>query len=107
MQRDFELIRRLLVFFDEKPDTAHVEVPDVGAEYTESQIRYHLVLLYQAGFLNCEPVKSSTGARVIYVLPFELTWEGHEFLAKRKTMAFGTKFKPRWLRKAAPLHLPS
>lgn len=84
MQRDFNLIRKLLVFFDEKEDPAHVELPDVGAEYTDLQVKYHLILLHQAGFLNCEPVKSSTSERVIYVLPFDLTWEGHEFLAKIK-----------------------
>jgi hypothetical protein len=82
MTRDFELIRKLLIFFDEKPDADHVEVPEIDGGYTDSQIKYHLVLLYQAGFLDCEPVKSSTSDRVIYVLPFNLTWEGHEFLAK-------------------------
>jgi len=83
MQRDFELIRKLLFFFDQKEGPEHVAVPDVGPGFTESQIKYHCVLLYQAGFLNCESVRStSSGDRVIYVLPFDLTWEGHEFLAK-------------------------
>lgn len=85
MTRDFELIRKLLVFFDEKPDGSHVEVPDVGSEYPETQIKYHLVLMYEAGFLNCEPVKSSTSDRVIRVIAFNLSWEGHEFLAKIRT----------------------
>jgi hypothetical protein len=93
MQRDFELIRQLLVFFDEKPDPNYVEVPLAGQEYTESQIKYHLVLLYQAGFLNCEAVKSSTSDRVIYVLPFDLTWEGHEFLAKIKNEGVWQKIR--------------
>jgi len=84
MNRDFELIRRLLIFFDERPDPGYVEVPDIGREYTHLRVKYHLVLLYQAGFLNCEPVKSTTSDRVIYVLPFDLTWDGHEFLAKIK-----------------------
>ena len=57
-------------------------VPEVGPEYDEILIKYHLVLLYQAGFLNCDPVKSSTSDRVIWVIAFDLTWEGHEFLAK-------------------------
>jgi hypothetical protein len=82
MTRDFELIHKLLVFFDEKPDVNCVEVPDVGSDYSEIQIKYHLVLLYEAGFLNCEPVRSSTSDRVIYVLPFNLSWDGYEFLAK-------------------------
>ena len=82
MTRDFDLVRKLLIFFDEKEGPEHVEVPNVGDEYTESQVKYHCVLLYQAGLLNCEPVKSSTSDRVIKVIPFDLTWDGHEFLAK-------------------------
>jgi hypothetical protein len=42
------------------------------------------VLLHDAGLLRCEPVRSRTSDRVIYVLPFHLTWEGHEFLANVK-----------------------
>lgn len=45
-------------------------------------IKYHLVLLHDAGYLRCEPVRSSTSDRVIYVRPFDLTWQGHEFLDK-------------------------
>jgi hypothetical protein len=82
MPRDFELIRKLLMFFHDKLDPSYVEVPDLGAEYSEVQIKYHLGLLYQAGFLNCETVRSTTSDRVIGVLPFDLTWDGHEFLAK-------------------------
>src|SRR2546425_9844131 len=59
MKRDFELIRKLLVFFYEKEGPEHVMRPDVGGEYTDSEIQYHLRLLYQAGLLNCEPEKSS------------------------------------------------
>src|SRR2546425_4985001 len=59
----------------------HIEVPPIDG-YDELTIKYHLVLLHDAGLLRCEPVRSSTSERVIYVLPFDLTWEGHEFLAK-------------------------
>ena len=81
MKRDLDLIRKLLVFFDEKPGPEMVQVPPIEG-YDELTIKYHLTLLYDAGYLRCEPVTSSTSDRVIYVLPFELTWKGHEFLAK-------------------------
>ena len=81
MKRDLELVRKLLIFFDEKPGPEHVEVPPIQG-YADSVIKYHLVLLHDAGYLRCEPVKSSTSDRTIYVLPFELTWAGHEFLEK-------------------------
>ncbi len=81
MRRDFELIRKLLLFFEEKESPKHVKVPPIEG-YDESTIKYHLVLLHDAGLLRCEPVKSSTSDRIIYVIPFELTWNGHEFLGK-------------------------
>jgi hypothetical protein len=82
MKRDLELIRKLLIFFDEKEDPQMVEVPPIP-EYDEPTIKYHLVLLYEAGYLSCESVRSGTSKdRVIYVVPFELTWNGHEFLEK-------------------------
>lgn len=81
MKRDLELVRKLLLFFDEKPGSEHVELPPISG-YEELSIKYHLVLLHDAGYLRCETVKSSTSDRVIYVLPFDLTWSGHEFLDK-------------------------
>lgn len=82
MKRDFDLIRALLLFFEEKPDPkAMKSVPPI-AGHVESEIKYHLLLLHDAGLLRCEPVRSKTSERVIYVIPFDLTWEGHEFLEK-------------------------
>ena len=81
MKRNFELIRKLLMFFEEKESAKHVEVPPIGG-YDERTIKYHLVLLHEAGLLHCEPIRSTTSDRVIYVIPFDLTWDGHEFLDK-------------------------
>ena len=81
MKRDMLLVRKLLFFFDDKPGPEHVDVPPIDG-YDELTIKYHLVLLYDSGYLRCEAVTSSTSDRVINVLPFELTWNGHEFLDK-------------------------
>ena len=78
-----DLVRKLLTFFDEKPGPEHVEVPPIEG-YDDSTIKYHLVLLHDAELLRCEPVRSSTSDRVIYVIPFDLTWQGHEFIGKVK-----------------------
>ena len=74
-------MRQLLIFFYDKKGPEPVQVPVIPG-FDELAIKYHLTLLHQAGFLTCEPVRSSTRDRVIYVLPFDLTWDGHEFLAK-------------------------
>ena len=79
MKRDMDLVRTLLQFFEEKEPPNHVEIPPIDG-YDESTIRTHLVLMHDAGLLRCEPVRSSSSDRVIYVLPFELTWAGHDFL---------------------------
>ena len=81
MKRDFELIRKLLMFFEEKQSHAQVAVPPMDG-YDDTTIKAHLVLLYEAGLLDCEPVRSTTSDRVIYVIPFDLSWDGHEFLDK-------------------------
>lgn len=79
MKRDMELIRKLLLFFEAKESVDYVEVPPIEG-YDDRTIKTHLVLMHDAGLLRCEPVRSSTSDRVIYVLPFELTWAGHDFL---------------------------
>lgn len=81
MKREFDLRRKLLIFFEEKSGSEAVQLPAI-AGYDERVIKHHLVLMFDAGLLRCEPVRSSTSDRVIYVIPFELTWDGHEFLDK-------------------------
>jgi hypothetical protein len=102
MKRDFDLIRKLLMFFEDKPGSEHVEVPPIEG-FDDLTIKYHLVLLYDAGFLRCEPVKSSTSDRVIYVLPFDLTWQGHEFLEKIRNERTWKKIKETILSKGGAL----
>ncbi|RIK62872.1 MAG: hypothetical protein DCC65_16860 [Planctomycetota bacterium] len=68
-------------FLTKRLDSKHVDVPPIPG-FEEDVIKYHLVLLHDAGYLRCEPVRSSTSDRVIYVRPFDLTWQGHEFLDK-------------------------
>jgi hypothetical protein len=36
--------------------------------------------MYEAGLIEGEPFTSSTSSRVIKVIPFSLTWQGHESL---------------------------
>jgi hypothetical protein len=79
MKRDIELVRKLLLFFEEKKDGRPVEVPPIDG-YDKLTIKTHLVMLYDASLIRCEPTLSSTSDRVIEVLPFELTWAGHDFI---------------------------
>jgi len=78
MKRDFELIRKLLFYFEEKSNPEAVECPPIEG-YAELNIKYHVLLLAQAGLIDYEPELTKTG-RIIRVIPFNLTWKGHEFL---------------------------
>ena len=102
MKRDFDLIRKLLVYFEEKSGPEHMKIPPIK-DYDELTIKYHLVLLHDAGLLRCEPQTSSTSDRVIEVLPFDLTWDGHEFLAKIRDDGLWQKTKDTILGKGGQL----
>ena len=78
MERDPHLVRALLLHFEAKPDDQPERHPQISS-YTAIEVGYHLILMNEAGLIRCESETTSTG-RVIRVLPFSLTWKGHEFL---------------------------
>lgn len=82
MKRDMDLVRALLFYFEQKAGPEAIQAENIAIEgHDVSSLKYHLNLMYQAGLLNAEAVTSSTNtSRLIYVIPFDLTWEGHEFL---------------------------
>lgn len=92
MKRDFDLVRALLLQFEAKDDSSVVEKPAVEG-YSCELVAYHCRLLHDAGFLRGEPIRSTTSDRLIRVLPFELTWEGQEFLDKIRTESTWGKIK--------------
>jgi len=100
MKRDMELIRKLLLFFEDKESPEHVKIPPLEG-YDEGTIKTHLELMHDAGLLRCEPVKSSTSDRIIYVIPFELTWAGHDFLQTMRDDTLWKKAKEHVLKPGA------
>lgn len=81
MKRDMDLIRHLLLVLEAKPGPEMLRSRDIEVEgYSPSEVQYHLNLMFQAELLNGEDVRSTTSDRLIKVMPFDLTWQGHEFL---------------------------
>src|SRR4051812_28519597 len=81
MKRDMDLVRDILLFLEERKSPSSIKPDAFPMEgRSASDIQYQLNLIYQAGLINGEPTKSSTSDRLISVLPFDLTWQGHEFL---------------------------
>jgi hypothetical protein len=79
MKRDFELVRKLLLYFEAKSNDKMDSSPTIDG-YSDLDIQYHLLLMDEAGLLRCEKEKSTSSDRIIKVYPFSLTWAGHEFL---------------------------
>jgi hypothetical protein len=78
MKRDMELIRKILFFLDERPFLkAELDLPIEG--YERDIVRYHILLLAQAGLIDFEPEETKTG-RIIRAHVIGLNWAGHEFL---------------------------
>ena len=82
MRRDPELIRKLLIFFENKDSLKIVEADSLAIDgYDSKAIEYHLMLMAQADLLDFEAFRSKTNPdRLIRVMPFNLTWKGHEYL---------------------------
>ena len=81
MERDSDLVRALLLYFEAKQDFRPIKSNEITIPgYDSRAIVYHVDLMYEGGFLSCEPIVSSTSNRLIEAIPFRLTWKGHEFL---------------------------
>lgn len=91
MKRDLDLVRDILRYFEERESISLIEHADLAAELGRDDlgvVAYHVRLLAQAGFLSCELVKSTTSDRIINAWPFELTWDGHEFIKLSRDQAW-------------------
>ena len=96
MKRDFDLVRELLFYFEQKPDLSPVlyTAPPLIEGYSQDAIKHHLILLYQGGLVDGEPMRSSTSDRIIDMRAvFALTWDGHEFLEKIRSNSAWEKVK--------------
>lgn len=78
MKRDMDLIRKILFFLEERPVLKAEDELQIDG-YDRDIIKYHMLLLSQAGLVDFEPVKTKTG-RIIKVYVLGLNWAGHEFL---------------------------
>ena len=82
MKRDMDLVRDLMLYFEAKSEVPGIHSEDVDIDgYTETQIGLHLNIMAEAGFLVCEPYRSTTNPdRIVRTFVFDLSWKGHEYL---------------------------
>lgn len=92
MERNLDVIRNLLLQI-EASGLGFIEPDKIVKETSveEEVVGYHLKLLYQAGFIEAEIFRGKEGLAhskkiqrdedyIVYVKPWSLTWEGHEYL---------------------------
>lgn len=103
MKRDLDLVRKILIHFEEKTDWKNEKDLKLSG-FQDKDVSYHLDIIYEAGLLNSEPILSKQG-RVIDTIPFRLTWEGHEFLDNIREESTFNKIKSIIVIKAEISHL--
>lgn len=81
MKRDFDLVRKLLLFYEEMDESKTNKPPELDG-YSENDILFHMILLADAGYIFWEGAYSTTNPnRIVQVrIVFSLSWQGFEFL---------------------------
>jgi len=87
VKRDLNLVRKLLLYFEQYERVHVIPRPEVEG-YTAEQIEYHLEIMQEAGLLAGGDLPQPRHA-TRYV-PQRLTWQGHEFLDQSRDE---TRFK--------------
>lgn len=81
MQRDYDLVLKLLEDIEGAPPNTRVRiVPEDYPDHDEDTINEHLELMISDAGLVAGHVMPSGQARVFAVLVERLTWQGHDFL---------------------------
>jgi hypothetical protein len=80
VKRDMDLVRKILLYIESKEDECPItEAPFEG--YSKLVLLEHYHIIYEAGLIRGELYRStSTADRVVKVMPFGLTWAGHDFV---------------------------
>lgn len=95
MKRDMDLVLAILDFLEKRDAITVIEKLEV-AGYDSAVVAYHCRRMYEAGLLDAEAVISSTTpTRLINVLPFGITWRGHEFLDSMRNRTVAAKVRDR------------
>ena len=95
MKRDFELVMKILEYLENRNETSVITELHIPG-YDKYLVAYHIRRMYEGGLLDAEVITSeSTESRIINVLPFGLTWQGHEFLDSMKNKSVAEKVRQR------------
>lgn len=77
MQRNWELIRKILLKLEEQPEASGCLDSDSIKGFPPATVAYHYSLLHQAGLIRAQDTSTCQG---FDMYAQSLTWAGHEFL---------------------------
>ena len=79
MKRDFELVRKLLFYSENKENSSVIDVGSITIDgYKTDEINHHVIIMCEAGLLSYEGERRR--GRLISAIPSGLKWEGYNFL---------------------------
>jgi hypothetical protein len=99
MQRDLDLIRKLLLLMESEEHGFFGSEPIEVEGYTEDQIGFHMYLLGEAGLakvVDTTHIQSNSPSAA----PLHLTWAGYEFLEAAKDETLWGKAKEKVIKPA-------
>ncbi|MCP2041913.1 hypothetical protein L1281_002531 [Neisseria sp. HSC-16F19] len=77
MQRNWELIRKILLKLEEQPEASGYLDSGSIKGFPPETVAYHYSLLHQAGLIRAKDTSTNEG---FDMYAQSLTWKGHEFL---------------------------
>ncbi len=100
MERDMELVRKVLIAIEEQ--YVDVVVYNLKVQgYGQKQVAYHCKILYDAGLISDYGASFGNNELGIFGVG-SLTWEGHEFLDKIRSETVWNKTKEAITQKGLP-----
>lgn len=102
MKRDFDLIRKILLYVEENHDGIYDKVKPFDG-YSEEEFLYHCELLTDNGFIEGKVHRAMGGSGVFMCK--DLTWAGQDYLANIKNDTVWNKVKQTALEKGIDLTL--
>jgi Hypothetical protein (DUF2513) len=90
MQRDWEVVRQILLKCEQLGDTHSVLSPQDVSPYDSDNVSYHMKLLDEAGLIEAQCSRSNAG---VHCWAFRLTWAGHEFLDNTRDQTVWNRVK--------------
>jgi hypothetical protein len=101
MKRDMELIKKILIEFEQEEVFPPREGKMTVGGYDNAIVDYHIVLLEESGLITGDIYYGED--REIYNSCLRLTWYGHEFLDAAKNEGLWNKVKAKMKEKSIDL----